>query len=162
MSVCFKTQHGPRMGPGQCTQASGDPGNTPVGYPSTMAHCMGRMPLAISASPHRHRAACSTHSSFLLQGWSALLSETLCCCKSHLPSWRPSPSRPTLPRHCSALRRLHIYPFCENNKKPQKEAMKKAFSVAARRPLREQTHQACKQQVVHPVFVFHLQQGERA
>lgn len=37
--------------------------------------------------------------------------------------------------------------------------MKKAFSVAARRALCEQLHQTCKQQVVHPMFVFHLQKS---
>lgn len=77
---------------------------------------------------------------------------------SHLPSWRPSPSSECPPVIHSALLRSHTFPFCENNNKPHKEAMKKAFSVAARRALCEQTHQTCKQQVVHPVFVFHLQQ----
>lgn len=37
--------------------------------------------------------------------------------------------------------------------------MKKAFSLAARRAQCEQIHQTCKQQVAHPVFVFHLEQG---
>lgn len=62
----------------------------------------------------------------------------------------------------SAPLRLHISPSRENNKKAQKEALKKAFSVAARGALCEQIHQTCKQQVVHPMFVFHLQQGECA
>lgn len=84
----------------------------------------GQGALAVPALPHRHRAACSTHSSFLLWG----------CSQEPRAALRAicHPRDPALPALCppvilSALLRLHISPFCENNKKPQKEAMKKPF-----------------------------------
>lgn len=85
-----------------------------------------------------------------------------CSQKPHAAVRATCPPRPMPPSHSLSPTQIALSPSRENNKKAQKEAMKKAFPVAARRALCEHIHQTCKQQVVHPMFVFHLQQGECA
>lgn len=127
------------------------------------------------AAPHRAPGAGKAlhPASWLLQAGAGLptapASELDCVCLRHPMLPQETSASPETQHFQTHVPKSLAQPYLDctfviftgRTRNLKKQAMKKAFCLAAR-ALCEHIHQTCKQQVAHPMFVFHLKQGECA